>query len=84
MNMEEFSKLSTRGFTQDQYKVIERVYTFHPSISEVEGKKQIAYLYSTFGIRIIHDMLATAEDNALIESESQKLIDRRRRLIECR
>ncbi|HCT63891.1 MAG TPA: hypothetical protein DIC60_01200 [Lachnospiraceae bacterium] len=34
------------------YKVIDRVYTFHPSISEVEGKRQIAGLYKSFGMRV--------------------------------
>lgn len=47
--------------TDEEYKLIEYVYTFHPAISETEGKKQIAYLYMNFGMSIIRDMKARAE-----------------------
>ena len=60
MTKQEFQALAKRSFTDDVYAEIETVYTFHPSISETEGKKQIAYLYDTFGPRIIKDMLPTA------------------------
>lgn len=50
--------------TDKEYKTIERVYTWHPSISQNghEGQEQIARLYSEFGMRIIYDM----EDTALM------------------
>ncbi|MDD3229389.1 MAG: hypothetical protein PHE09_09260 [Oscillospiraceae bacterium] len=60
MTKQEFKDLARRGFTEAEYKAIETVYTFHPSISETGGKKQIANLYDTYGIRIIADMLPTA------------------------
>lgn len=60
MTKQEFKDLTRRGFTEAEYKALETVYTFHPSISETEGKKQIANLYDTYGIRIIADMLPTA------------------------
>ena len=47
--------------SDENYKIIEKVYNFHPSISETEGKKQIAYLYINFGMRVIRDMVPTAE-----------------------
>lgn len=47
--------------TDEEYKIIEYVYTFHPAISETEGKKQIAYLYMNFGMSIIRDMKPRAE-----------------------
>ena len=43
-----------------QWKTIEYVYTWHPSIDNVRGKEQIAYLYAEFGMRIIEDMMQTA------------------------
>lgn len=43
-----------------QWKTIEYVYNWHPSIDNVRGKEQIAYLYAEFGIRIIEDMMQTA------------------------
>lgn len=60
MTKQEFKALTKRDFTDAEYTAIETVYTFHPSISETEGKKQIATLYDTYGIRIIADMLPTA------------------------
>lgn len=49
--------------TNEEYDKIEYVYAWHPSISETgcEGKDQIAALYSTYGMRIILDMLPTAK-----------------------
>ena len=42
------------------YEKIEVVYTFHPAISEVHGKEQIALIYTTFGMTVINDMLSRA------------------------
>lgn len=50
------------------YKIIEKVYTHHPSISETEGKKQIAELYVRFGFSIIMDMESRASRMAEMES----------------
>lgn len=58
MMKEEFEKLATRPFTASEYKEIEYVYNYHPSI---ENKAQIASLYDEFGMRIIRDMRPTAE-----------------------
>jgi hypothetical protein len=60
MTKQEFKALTKRDFTDKEYETIETVYTFHPSISETEGKKQIANLFDNFGFRIIADMLPTA------------------------
>ena len=51
------------------YALIERVYTFHPAISETEGKRQIAELYVNFGMVLIMDMLPRAEVMAKKERE---------------
>lgn len=69
MTKQEFADLTKRDFTDTEYATIETVYTYHPSISETEGKKQITSLYETFGIRIITDMLPTA--NKAREYEEQ-------------
>ena len=42
------------------YEIIEVVYAFHPAISEVRGKEQIALIYTTFGMTVINDMLPRA------------------------
>lgn len=59
--------------TDKEFEEIQFVYNYHPSIHPVEGKNQIAMLYSTFGMRIIADMYATAK-------RAQELDDERRRL----
>ena len=79
MTKQEFKALAKRSFTDSAYAEIETVYTFHPSISETEGKKQIASLYDTFGKRIIADMLPTAikarELEGLIAKKRHELED---------
>ena len=46
--------------TDSDYETIETVYAFHPAISEVRGKEQITWLYTTLGMTVINDMLARA------------------------
>lgn len=72
MTKQEFADLTKRDFTDTEYTAIETVYIFHPSISETEGKKQIASLYETFGIRIITDMLPTANKSREYEEQITK------------
>ena len=59
--------------TEEEYKLIEYVYNFHPSISETEGKKQVAYLYENFGIAIFRDMEPRANYMRSKEGELAKL-----------
>ena len=82
MTKEEFVERlprETRAPSDVEYEVIEFVYTYHPSISATDGKNQIAMLYSTFGMRIIFDMLETANRSQKIEEERLEL---RNRLLE--
>ncbi len=60
--------------TDEEYRLIEAVYTWHPSISETEGKKQIAYLYMNFGMSIIRDMQYRAD---LARKNEEKLSELR-------
>ena len=70
----------TREPTDKEFEKIQFVYNYHPSINPVNGKDQIAMLYSTFGMRIIMDMLDTAQQAELIESERRQLKNRLREL----
>ena len=54
--------------TVQQYAAIEYVYNFHPSISEVNGKTQIARLYVEFGMAIINDM----QERAIAMEKAEK------------
>lgn len=47
--------------TDEMFKVIEHVYKFHPSISDADGKRHIAYLYVNFGWALICDMKPRAD-----------------------
>lgn len=60
MTKHEFEEWLGGQVTEKEYKDIEFVYTFHPSISNTEGKTQIAQLYKIGGIRLIRDMIPTA------------------------
>ena len=50
MNKQEFEKLINGSVSNEDYKIIELVYTYHPSIPEVNGKGQIATLYQLGGM----------------------------------
>lgn len=50
MTKQEFQKRIGAEISQKDYSIVEHVYTWHPSISEVEGKEQIAELYKSFGM----------------------------------
>jgi hypothetical protein len=64
MTHEEFeAKLGSKVSDAD-YAIIERVYTFHPVISNTKGKQQIVDLYKIGGMRVIKDMIPTAERGA--------------------
>lgn len=54
-------------------KLIDYVYMYHPSISNIDGKNQIAYLYVHFGMRLIRDMRNTAHVMEDYEIKERKL-----------
>ena len=60
MTKQEFETAACSTVNNEDFEVINLVYTFHPSISNTKGKEEIASLYTTFGMRIILDMKATA------------------------
>lgn len=45
------------GISDNDYKSVEFVYTWHPAISKVNGKEQIARIYVDFGMSVISDMI---------------------------
>ena len=64
--VKELNKVGCKVSDND-YALIEKVYTFHPSVSETHGKAQVAWLYNEFGMRIFRDMEATADANMKLE-----------------
>ena len=55
--------------SDEDYKVIEYVYNFYPTISETNGKFQIASIYVYGGMTVINDMLPRAKKALEIEEE---------------
>ena len=76
MTKQEFEKRIGAEISQKDYSIVEHVYTWHPSISEVEGKEQIAELYKSFGMPIIKNMMEAANyaetlDRAMAQVQRQ-------------
>lgn len=73
MNKQEFetivhlTKVGAPIPSPEEYKLIEFVYNYHPSINEVTGKKQVAWLWCEFGLSIFNDMLNRATKAKEIE-----------------
>lgn len=62
-----------RPFTQDEYTKIEYVYTWHPAIAAVGGKKQIALIWQEFGMGMINDMYPAAKEMEALENNRAAL-----------
>lgn len=58
--------------TDNDYELIEYVYNFYPTISETEGKKQIAILFIIGGMALIHDMLPRSKRVHELEDQIHK------------
>lgn len=58
MQKQEFEERIERTVTDEQYKVIEEVYMWHPSIRNTSGKDEVAELYKSFGMTIFHAVSA--------------------------
>ncbi|MBO7676870.1 MAG: hypothetical protein J6S49_05095 [Erysipelotrichaceae bacterium] len=88
MKRNEFEKICKESFpnykfyepTDDEYKIIEEVYTWHPAISYSShvGTREIAEIYMHYGMQLIKDMLPTARKKRSLEEEIVPL----RRLIQ--
>jgi hypothetical protein len=61
MNKQEFEEKIGKEISDSDYQAIEIVYMWHPSISNSNGKQQIADIYAIGGMTIIMDMLWRAE-----------------------
>ena len=61
MNKQEFEQRINERVTDNDYEIIEYIYTFHPSIDNGLGKEQIATIYQIGGMRVIRDMVQTAK-----------------------
>ena len=72
MNKQEFCDRTTAKYenlNEDDWNVISTVYTYHPVISNVNGKDEIAALYNQGGLGLLQDMYNTA--NVIQQNESR-------------
>lgn len=77
-----FTNAQIKAITKEDYDLIEYVYTWHPMISEVDGKHQVAYLYATFGIGIFRDMEATAKESEGLQTRIRHTLNKLKELQE--
>lgn len=68
----EFEKQLCDTISDKNYQVVNYIYNFHPSISNTEGKRQIAELYKLGGMRLMYDMLSTAKEAEELETKISK------------
>lgn len=73
MNKWEFEQRIRSNVTDEAYKEIEYVYTWHPAISETSGKDQIASIYKAGGILVIKGMKEMAGMMEKLEAEKREV-----------
>ena len=78
MNKQEFTDkvdgLKYEDINEEDWDIISTVYAYHPMISDVNGKDEIAALYNKGGLGILIDMFGTADTLRLHEGNIQKNI----------
>ena len=69
MMQHEFEERLGKKVSSDYYEVIETVYSWHPAITDTEGKAQIVALYKLGGIGLMREMMPLAERLQKLASE---------------
>ena len=75
MNKEEFCNLTGtkyEGLDEKDWNIINKVYAFHPMISDLNGKDEIAALYLQGGMGLMMDMAISASYIEDREAEVQR------------
>ena len=73
MQKQEFEQLIQTTIPDEEYRIIEKVYVWHPAISNMEGKSQIADLYRDYGMAIIKNMEETADTMIELDRQEQDI-----------
>ena len=76
MMKHEFEERVGGEISDQNYEIIETVYTWHPAINEVGGKDQIAALYETGGMPLIKSMLEAANIMMDLDKERRQAMRR--------
>lgn len=70
----EFEEMIGKSVVDEEYKVIEAVYAWHPAINDTTGKDQMKTLYTQFGFGVIRGMLPVAEKMEKLDGERRELL----------
>lgn len=73
MNKQEFEQRIKNNVSDEDYKEIEYVYTWHPAINETSGKDQIASIYLAGGILVIKGMKEMARMMEKLDAEKRAM-----------
>ena len=76
MMKHEFEERVGGEISDQNYEIVETVYTWHPAINEVGGKDQIATLYETGGMPLIKSMLEAANIMMDLDKERRQAMRR--------
>lgn len=77
--------MNIREVTETEFELINKVYTWHPTISNIHGKQQVAWLYAQLGITVFRELYDVAEQMELLDAERtriEKLYNRQIKSIE--
>ena len=70
MQKHEFEERIEGTVSDEDYKLIEFVYQFHPVIRNVSGKDEVAELYKSFGMALFRDMEPRAKKAKEVEEKT--------------
>lgn len=73
MNRAEFEERINGHVSDSDYKIIEKVYTWHPAISDTNGKNEIASIWIIGGMPLIKGMVEVAELTMKLDEEERKI-----------
>lgn len=74
MTKAEFVEMIGSEVSDKDYSIIEMVYTWHPAISNTDGKAQISTLYKTGGMVLINGMLKAAKIMEDLDRKKRNII----------
>lgn len=69
MQKAEFEERIEGQVSDEDYKLIEFIYQWHPVIRNVSGKDEVAELYKSFGMALFRDMEPRAKKTKEVEEQ---------------
>ena len=61
------------GISAEDYALVEYVYTWHPAIPDVGGKRAVAGLYAVGGLLVMRDMLPRAQKAETADGQAREI-----------